>query len=338
MDKEYQVTMLGPRGVGKTSILAGMYDQFESVDGLDFGLIATSTTSQRLNDKVAVLKSQLDEFEATTGLDGTTEITTFDFSLNSQYGGFDDDITFTDIPGEHYNNEKKALEKIVKKNDVIVVAIDSPALMEKGGDYNKSVNKPLETINFIRRAMKGSHKPKLVILVPVKCETYLKNASGKHDPNNATKLLAKVEKEYKSLINFVSAKDDSALLIAPIQTLGNVRFSHYITENAIPMAQFFYTSGEKYAPKNVEQVLFYILGFHLHNEKMFLKTQSKKLDDERWWFSKLFGIGQDKIDELIASHEKRDKILEKLIKKYNTNNQEGFKVVTGHSSLGMPPA
>jgi hypothetical protein len=82
MPSELKITMLGHRGVGKTSILTAMYEQFESTIG-ETGLQLTpdAESSALLSKRLGELKALLNDFEAAGGLEGTEEPQSFKFGL-----------------------------------------------------------------------------------------------------------------------------------------------------------------------------------------------------------------------------------------------------------------
>jgi GTPase SAR1 family protein len=62
MSKELKITMLGARGVGKTSILTALYDQFASTIGkVDLQLTADDETMNLLDNRLGQLKALLDD-------------------------------------------------------------------------------------------------------------------------------------------------------------------------------------------------------------------------------------------------------------------------------------
>lgn len=69
---ELKITMLGPSGVGKTSLLTAMYEQFETNIGqTNLQLTPDEESSAILQERLWELKSLLEDFEATGGIQGT---------------------------------------------------------------------------------------------------------------------------------------------------------------------------------------------------------------------------------------------------------------------------
>ncbi len=75
--QELQITMLGPRGVGKTTLLTALYEQFESnIGSTNLQLTPDDESSAILQDNLVDLKTLLDVFEARgrMGIQGTEAI------------------------------------------------------------------------------------------------------------------------------------------------------------------------------------------------------------------------------------------------------------------------
>jgi transaldolase len=75
--KELQISMLGPSGVGKTTLITAMYEQFESnIGSTDLQLTPDDDSSAILQDNLVDLKSLLDVFEprGRMGIQGTEAI------------------------------------------------------------------------------------------------------------------------------------------------------------------------------------------------------------------------------------------------------------------------
>ena len=71
--QELKITMLGSRGVGKTSLLTAMYDQFaNNIGKTDLLLTPDEESSAILQERLIELKSLLDDFESKGGIRATT--------------------------------------------------------------------------------------------------------------------------------------------------------------------------------------------------------------------------------------------------------------------------
>jgi GTPase SAR1 family protein len=140
------VTMLGPGGVGKTSLLAAIYDQFYNVSQ-DLELVPDEETKPFLNKRIEALKSLVGEnIQARGGLQSTTEPRSFKFEFGQTGTNPSLKINFQDYPGEWLEQGGK-LEKVkefIRDSAAVLIPIDTPALMELEGKYHKEFNKPTE--------------------------------------------------------------------------------------------------------------------------------------------------------------------------------------------------
>jgi|GEM_PF-2509815 len=264
------VTVFGPRGVGKTSLLAAMYDQFgKTTQGTSLQLTAELVTSAILQDYVAKLKSPFDtdaELEVMPGIQGTAEPQDFVFDLGRTGGPTAIKLHFKDFPGGRIGTNARAEEIAEVKSlleicSVVLVVIDAPALMEENGKWHDLVNKPMLITDYFKTAYQNVQSPRLVLLVPSKCEKYIQS--------NPEDLLAKVQERYSTLLNFFQDPTLSphiVVAVTPIQTLGNMKLTHIDTQSVNGQLQprFYYKkTANVYAPKDSEQPLRYLLKFLL---------------------------------------------------------------------------
>ena len=106
--------------------------------------------------------------------------------------------------------------ELIRASDIIVFVLDAPALIEKNGRWNESVNGGGELKDLCKHALTELNRNKLMILAPVKCESYLRDHAGCHQ------LLSAIENEYIGLFNFIEKFQEIAFAVTPVQTLGNV--------------------------------------------------------------------------------------------------------------------
>ena len=168
----------------------------------------------------------------------------------------------------------------------------------------------------------------------------------------------KVKQAYEPLIsNFRSSSliGEIAVGIAPIQTLGNVRFSHYNCSDNIPEACFVVSKHDNgsYAPENVEQIIFYMLNFVLNQHLLTdvkdliesLRENNKSLDyymnnrsKSRRFLDSIFNLDGDKRDDIKSISNAFDATDKKLfnfcqsIKKVTDKcktDKDGFEVIQG---------
>lgn len=291
--QELQITMLGPRGVGKTTLLTAMYEQFESnIGSTNLQLTPDEDSSAILQDHLVNLKSLLDVFEArgrmgiqgTEAIAGPDSLRSFVFDLGKKSAKPTLQLRFRDYPGGYHEvkastEEKTFVKELLQNSAAVLVAIDAPALMEdKRGVLHEKINRPQQIKNLFDTAYQELDSPRLVILAPTKCEKYMQTEKS------AKELLERVKQGYENLLNSFDSDSLSsriACVVTPIQTVGSVVFSR-IDFDTYRDPHFFFRKirhDAVYSPQDSEQPLRYLLRFLL---KMYL-------DNRRWgWLIDLF--------------------------------------------------
>ena len=268
---ELQIAMLGASGVGKTTLLTSMYEQFEETTReVNIQLKpANPYTEQTLQKYLKQLRSLAETFEAKEGLRGTAatagpnSIKPFNFTIGKKADKPSLQLCFRDYPGGYISSqditEKRYVRKLLEQSAAVVVAIDTPAIMEVKGKWHQLRNKPNDITELFKIAYRNLNEPKLVILAPVKCETYVQ------DEESAHLLCQRIEQEYARLLEFFQAPglaDKVAVVITPVQTVGCVIFLVAGERNGQPVFTFTKTSfNATYSPQDSEQMLRYLLRF-----------------------------------------------------------------------------
>jgi GTPase SAR1 family protein len=323
--QELQITMLGPSGVGKTTLLAAMYEQFESnIGSAKLALTPDEDSSVILQDRLIDLKSLLGddslEVEGGAGIQGTeaeagpSSLRSFTFGLGKTGERPSLGLTFRDYPGQYHGKNAKKEERefvtnVLNKSVAVLIPIDSPSLMEQNGEYHERVNRPQQIKDIFKKAYTDLDSPRLIIFAPVKCEKYLE------DEKTAKELSRRVIEEYKGLIDYFKSESLSsltALVITPVQTVGNVVFSRIELNNENEPKFYFRKTkyNAKYSPKDSEQPLCYLLRFLL----------KLHLDQRKWGFFNF-------IRDWMNSDVHLKKAIEDFSKK--CKRTEGFEILQG---------
>lgn len=315
-----EITMLGPTGVGKTSLMAAMYDQFaQNIGKTDLQLTPDEESEGRLLARLSELKSLTDSFKTTNSVSTGQIEQDFTFTLGLQGERPSLRLKFWDYPGMFHGQDSDSRKKEFIRERLsnavgVLVAIHSPALMERNG-CNEVMNNPKKITNLFRSNYENLDSPRLVILAPVLCERYMQN------PTSRANLLARVKEEYQELLDFLASsqlQSQVSVVITPVQTVGSVIFSRLEKPEGQARPSFFYRKTghtAPYAPQDTEQPLRYLLRFVL---KLHLaERKSPKLN-----FSQLF-----------QSNEHLEESLEKFVK--GCKDSGGFQVIQGHNLLRL---
>jgi hypothetical protein len=283
--------------VGKTTLLTSIYEEFKKINHeVNFEFLPESDTEEILQKNLAELQSMGDEItakEGARGIAGTAAVAgpdslpKFIFNLSTKTQGKKLQLTFRDYPGSYVLSANSVgqefLKKLLRESAAAIVAIDTPAMIvphkpdslnsknwdlrTDSGKWHDARNHPEEILDLFKSAYSRLDEPKLVILAPVKCETYVQT------PDLAEKLSECIKDKYAPLLDFLSdptRKDKVAVVITPVQTVGCLLFSRFYTEN-FNRPRFVFRknhSSDTYNPQGNDHLLRYLLSFllNLHNQ------------------------------------------------------------------------
>ena len=257
-----RISMMGARGVGKTSVLTSIFKESqETIAGSSIFWKADNDTAGKLNAlKLALMNafetrnpsnlpasSVQSEYRFKVGMDGKEKV----------------EIRIKDFPGEYLvgnEDNQKAVSSFIDESQVIVVAIDTPYLMEEGGRYNEQKNEVQTIFRFLKENPE-LFKNKLIMLVPLKCAKYFHN-------NTIHQVSDKVAELYAPLREYFKA-NNIASVITPIQTLGDIDFTRMTTNpyagEVEKLAEYeFRGEHPKYAPLYCAQPFYYLLTYSIN--------------------------------------------------------------------------
>jgi hypothetical protein len=275
--------MIGPRGVGKTSLLASLYDQFQVVIGpANLALSARGTTGAVLQQYRTDLRRFARGIDRDHGIDATKGIETHYIELGTRNVATPQLLlAFTDIPGEVISDQGSNPElrnrygEALELSAVIFVAIDSPALMEKNGALNDEINMPDLVSGFVRDAAREK-SDLLVVLVPLKCEKYMADRARREE------LITKVNRAYGPLASQLSTLPSTrcGVVLTPVQTVGSMHFSRFEGPENLEVFRLRDLNAE-YAPLDTDQPLRWMLRFVVNGYQNRKKTFFDHMYD--WW-------------------------------------------------------
>jgi DNA-binding transcriptional MerR regulator len=301
---ELKIIMVAPRRIGKTSLLAAMHEEFyKTFEQANIQTWTDDNVSLRAVEECKKTLKNIDcrlknNVTPTQPKDNPWSDKGFIFEIGSNGQKFMK-LKFTDPSGEYFNStatqeQKEYVKHQLNDCDAIVIPIDATALMQTKlgkvkdqeiGTWHEEKNNPQRITQLIKDAFSNNQvtSPRLIILAPVKSESYMNARSGQ----GANELLNHVKMGYSELLDF--CKSDSLLnkvsiVITPVQTIGNIAFAYH-KEDESGLTQFYYYKTPitaVYSPKDGDQPLRYILLFlinvYLEEKKILLQQEQAKLD------------------------------------------------------------
>lgn len=340
---EFQVTMLGASGVGKTTLLLAMYEQLHLIaQDIGFDLIPDEETKGILDQYLEQLKSLEYEMKAnerdkgvrgTRAAAGPDSLPKYIFDLVNEKTKIR--LIFRDYPGGYLtsndNQEREFVKRLIQDSHGVIITIDTPAMLEpkkenfqdrrnwdianNGGRWHEARNQPEEVLDLFKGACANRLDPKIVILAPVKCETYVQT------PESCDKLIKYIKEKYAPLLAFLQGRSENiAVITAPVKTVGCLHFwKCEIQEFTRPRFWFHKTSIDAvYAPENGDELLRYLLSF-------VLKISNDKTLAERSPVLR-------SIRNMIGHHTPFEEAL-KVFANNRKENDDGFTIIQGRSLL-----
>jgi hypothetical protein len=321
-----------------------MYDRFDAVAAsARLRLAADAVTEPRLADKLEQLMTicrpgaNSNGFVNTSsGLQGDRISSLYRFYISRQtvadpIDNADFAVDFYDYPGAYLTETAqedggrlyKQLIDSLKISQVIVVAIDAPALMEPlidpeltASTIHQQRNRPAEVASAIRDAYYSDEQPRLVILAPIRCEKYMQS------PEMRRKLVDAVRDGYSQLLNFTGDSTRAArfrVVITPVETTGCVVFDHWEPNDQDPgglePVWRHNTSTPQYTPLYSEQPLCHVMQFALN----LTRTQTLRGNP--------FALWMDLLANLMGIPGKYVEAIERVAKQCENSPDKGFAVI-----------
>lgn len=239
--------LFGASRSGKTSILASMLEGCKK-NLAKYGLQLRAENEDLSFSKATGSMMDLCDTESPrprmSTLRGDNEIKKYSFRLSyldAPTAGRNT-IVICDVPGERYKEDDpdyETLEKEFQKSQIVIVAVDTPALLwtgNAGQHYQRLISSNIELNSLVQHLGKaidekrkdGNKCLKAIIFAPIKCEKYLHQDAEKFKRD----ICAAIECVYKDAIDAVKPLRYKVSII-PMETIGGVHFHHYSEDEAM---------------------------------------------------------------------------------------------------------
>lgn len=234
---DWVITLLGPTGVGKTSLVSTLYQAIERFyAGKPVQVVAADIgTEEALIENNEMMTAELAQgrFSPSSEL-ATTEPVTYRLhvELVKRTGELDLALTFLDFPGGWINDgnreHKEAYQQALTDSSAVILPIDAVVLMETPTDLARWRNRYLQieriktfVEHWAKHRAVAKHKdPALLVLAPVKCESYFADNGG--DDDRSEELRNKTYEVYRDVIDAYRNEygRGNEVLYAPVDTIG----------------------------------------------------------------------------------------------------------------------
>lgn len=336
--------MMGGKGVGKSSVLTSLYKNVDTaVNGTQLYFEPTGQTALTLSAKYQELMDMFADDSKqkgipNAGIAGDFSVNTYNFVFGMKNTRNKMDVNIKDFPGEFIEKEPDVVRSFVEESQCVIVAIDTPHLMEEGGAFNEAKNCCKRITDFFISNPEAFSSHKLILLVPLKCEKY-------YYDGRIAEVSRRTSEVYSELIGFVKENHptDVAISILPIITVGGVVFSGFQRKHGevvtvqkadtslrLPgyVDYAFKNEDAVYSPKYCEQPICYMLTFLA---KEYNDLQQKRDESTIWkrflnHIKDIFNIFSDNPEFLLE--------VLKLKRKRIVNNPElGYTIETGKNLI-----
>lgn len=238
---DYKIGIAGPTRVGKTSLIASILaDSQNLLAGTPVAMKPLGTPTER---RLALHRRELEGFLLANefnpaALKGTEEPFTYRLHLDPGVPNLGIHLGFQDYPGGWLDSNQrppgrekdwKECRAWLEDSSVLLVPIDATVLMEAAEErHRRALPSILTTIEVeeVARTWAKSRtirklEPALMLLCPLKCETYFSDNGGGRD--EADELADAVCEVYGDVLKAVHGEcPDARILYAPVDTIGCV--------------------------------------------------------------------------------------------------------------------
>lgn len=251
--QSFKIGIVGPSRVGKTSLIASFLKGGSSaLQGKPISLEPMGTTKTRISRFQNQLDgSLLNGTFNPGGVAGNQESTEYQLSLRSASGGAQIDFDILDFPGGWITMSDKPpqwshCEKWLETSSVLIIPIESAILMEATKPRHQQAIPTILAIWQVEQVVgkwakfraQRAEEPALLLLCPVKCESYFNDNGG--STNKSDELKKAVLKYYDGVLQKVEKELGSEhaceIRYIPVDTIGCVEIIRGIWVDGDPLS------------------------------------------------------------------------------------------------------
>lgn len=315
------ILMLGGIGSGKSSVLAAIFDQASIIaQGIDLKISLDNATAVPLNQNLTAIRSAFEAQEEIVEIDrfpnAPDKVIEYIFNVGRLHSPPDQKLRFNDIAGEDFLKHPERVVPVLSKCRAAILAVDVVEMM-KGNttsiSLDKKRNSPEMMYHYAQTWIEVlPDSPRLLVIVPIKTETWIRERNDLSEAAirlNEREINSKIKTLYKKTLDLFSKDDNkTAVVITPVQTVGNLVFNNYVANAPdYPAEKWRKINGKSnyrqitngYSPIDCDQPLRFILNFYLIQAILANRMQNKS-----WWDNFLESVVGG-VDELFGSNLKK---------------------------------
>lgn len=265
-ETQTNILMVGPSGVGKTSLLTAMSERMAAEAALIgcnfFARGNTGTTLLKKRDQLRALVEKGGILPAENeSLDGDRERTDYIFDVDvdpKAQNGPEFSLRLTDVPGGWFTGDG-APDGLLQDSHLSFIVVDTNALLEQPrkkdryGRFHHTINRPDLVTNFYKRELgrgrsQTNGQPHFVVFVLVRAESYMDKVVRREEMRRA---LIESYKDLLDLFAIYGIRSKASV----IKTIGGIRFNHFEEVeppgggDRIPVARFMALKEVGYKPE-----------------------------------------------------------------------------------------
>lgn len=344
----FKIGIVGPTRVGKTSLITAIIEQGrQALAGTPATLRARGKTRGAIEQHREELEGAIAAGEFNAGaLRGTEDRSVYELELS--VGTQSLRLELQDFPGKWFSERTRPddlgavwedCERFIKASSVLLVPIDAAVLMEAVLPSERQVVPSILRTPAVeqfasewakaRKTARLEHRePGLMILAPLKCESYFADNGGRND--RAEDLYKAVKDYYHKPLDVVAAEaPDAHVLYAPVDTYGCVELKHATFKPSFSARYRFREVRPTIRPKGADTILGVICGQILEAAKEQQQGKVQGLGEEataaqqrarssgffqsiKWFFSGEGTRRKKAAQEATTRHRQQQQVVEQL--------------------------